>query len=233
GFLNANGPETAISRFTQYPDLVALNSGDSILEAVIVEFDFVAQGNNILLDYVFASEEYPENLVKNPNDQMAIFLSKPGMPGYQNIATVPGTTVPVGISVINNSADAPYPELYVDNLGNNGQNVIFDGFTTVLTASAEVVPCDTYHLRIAVFDGARHDDDTTPAPGSKIMLYDSGLFLKARSLRSTDSLWVTALGGGAVDTATPYAIRGCLPGVFRIHRATQSAAPLTVSYQLS
>src|SRR5690606_23640724 len=115
-------------RYTQYPDLVALNDGDSIIDAVIVEFDFVAQGNNILLDYVFASEEYPENLVKTPNDQMAIFLSKPGVSGYENIATVPGTTLPVGISVINNSPDAPYPELYVDNLGNNGQNVIFDGF---------------------------------------------------------------------------------------------------------
>src|SRR5690606_4864867 len=84
-------------RYTQYPDLVALNDGDSIIDAVIVEFDFVPQGSTLNLDYVFASEEYPENLLKSPNDQVGIFLSRPGVPGYQNIARVPGTTVPVGI----------------------------------------------------------------------------------------------------------------------------------------
>ena len=81
------------SRYTQYPELVALNDGDSIIDAVVVEFDLVAQGNTLLLDYVFASEEYPENLLKSPNDQVGIFLSRPGVPGYQNIARVPAAPI--------------------------------------------------------------------------------------------------------------------------------------------
>lgn len=47
------------SRWEQFPELVALNHGDSIAEAVILEFDFIPDSNHIALDYVFASEEYP------------------------------------------------------------------------------------------------------------------------------------------------------------------------------
>jgi hypothetical protein len=234
-------------RRTQYPQLVALNNGDSIIDPVIMDFFFVPKGNSIRLEYVFASEEYPENACNPFNDVMGIFLSKPGQPGYQNIAVVPGTSTPVGINTINNGGgDCQEPQnqqYYVDNLGNNGQNVVYDGFTTVLTASAEVMPCDTYHLRIAIADGARHDNclfepDTIQGYDNASWhpcrsFFDSGLFIKAGSLRSTDNLWVEALGGSAESPATPYAIRGgCMQGKFRLYRQHSVNAPLTVNYVL-
>jgi hypothetical protein len=234
-------------RRTQYPQLVALNNGDSIIDPVIMDFFFVPKGNSIRLEYVFASEEYPENACNPFNDVMGIFLSKPGQPGYQNIAVVPGTSTPVGINTINNGGgDCQEPQnqqYYVDNIGNNGQHVVYDGFTTVLTASAEVIPCDTYHLRIAIADGARHNNclfepDTIQGYDNASWhpcrsFFDSGLFIKAGSLRSTDNLWVEAMGGTSASAATPYAIRGgCMPAKFRLHREHAVNAPLTIGYIL-
>src|SRR5690606_23496413 len=115
------------------------------------------------------------------------------------------------------------------------------GFTTVLTAAAYVNPCDTYHLRVAVADGALHSYDTTfimsyadnpnygpfdSLPNVQFgtkhgrMLYDSGIFLKFGSFRSMDSLWLEALGGTDSSSAYPYVVRGCLNGKFRVHSAT-------------
>jgi len=64
-------------------------------------------------------------------------------------------------------------------------------------------------------------------------MYDSGLFLKAGSLRSIDSIRVSALGGAAADTTSPYAVRGCMLAAFRLERAAAAPIPLTISYQLS
>ena len=187
------------SRWEQFPDLVALNHGDSIAEAVILEFDFIPDSNHIALDYVFASEEYPDmddpaypsTVCDTPNDVMGIFLSGPGINGEQNIALIPGTDIPVGVNTITppgwNCPGMPdYSQYYVDNTG--GQNVIYNGFTTVLTAQAKVIPGATYHLKIGVADGARHPEitDTLPANYSDPLLgfYDSGIFLKFGSFRS-------------------------------------------------
>lgn len=231
-------------RFAQYPELTALNNGDSVRDANVLDFDFVPKGDHIRLQYVFASEEYPGNGCTEPNDVMGIFLSGPGISGYQTLSLVPGTSLPVGVNTVNPLGvncenNQNYSQYYVDNT--NGQNVIFDGFTTVLTAWAEVSPCDTYHLRIAVADGAWHDggcdtlveynmiDHDTHCMG----LYDSGIFLKQHSFRSTDSLRVEARGGVAGDTLAPYAVRGCLPGAFRLCRLRPDPFPLELTYSLS
>lgn len=187
------------SRWEQFPELVALNHGDSIAEAVILEFDFIPDSNHIALDYVFASEEYPNmndssypsTVCDTPNDVMGIFLSGPGITGEQNIALIPGTDIPVGVNTItppgwNCNGMPDYSQYYVDNTG--GQNVIYNGFTTVLTAQAKVIPGATYHLKIGVADGARHPEttDTLPAGWGEPLLgfYDSGIFLKFGSFRS-------------------------------------------------
>jgi hypothetical protein len=230
------------NRFLQlFPELNVVNSGDSVIDANVMQFDFIAKGPFISLNYVFASEEYPANACKTPNDVMGIFLSKPGQSWIQNLALVPGTNIPVGVNTINNgsgSCEGPnHEEFYVDYLGNNGQNLIFNGFTTPLIASANVTPCDTYRLKIAVADGAKHDDfiyqpTDIQSMNPRLGLHDSGLFIKAGSLRSTDSLWVEAMGGAASTSLTPYAVRDCMPARFRIHRATAMNATLTVQYVL-
>ena len=69
------------------------------------------------------------------------------------------TTLPVTIDNINSSSNSGY---YITN---NGPWIVYDGFTTVLTGSANVVPCANYHLRLAITDGGD-------------AAYDSGVFLE-------------------------------------------------------
>src|SRR5690606_11050170 len=94
--------------------------------------------------------------------------------------------------------------------------------------------------RVAVADGALHPYDTTfvimasksnqdifdslnnSSTGSVHgrMLYESGVFLKFGSLRSTDSISLEAFGGTANSSEYPYLVRGCLDGKIRVHSAT-------------
>ncbi|MBL0105203.1 MAG: PKD domain-containing protein [Bacteroidetes bacterium] len=70
-----------------------------------------------------------------------------------------------------------YSSYYVDNQG--GSTIEFDGFTVPLTAMAIVIPCQTYHLRIAVADAG------DPA-------YDSAVFLETGSLSTTPTVYAGA-----------------------------------------
>src|SRR5690554_284394 len=190
----------------QDPDLSSLVK-DSIYQANVLEFDFIPEGDSIALDYVFASEEYPNfhpdfptnspyfipTVCDSVTDVMGIFISGPGFNGSENIAFIPGTTIPVGINTITppgwNCPGMPdYSEYYIDN--SMGQNVIFNGFTTVLTAKAAVTPGATYRIRIGVAEGALHEND--PSAQEQLLgvatpsrtYYDSGIFIKNGGLRS-------------------------------------------------
>src|SRR5688572_2832911 len=116
-------------------------------DAAILEFDFTVATDSVKFEYVFASEEYNDYAAGTPpspyNDVFAFFISGPGIVGQQNIAVVPGTTIPVSINTINNGYSAGVStgpctncQYFVDNVG--GPSVFFDGFTTVLTAKAAV-----------------------------------------------------------------------------------------------
>ena len=243
-----------IPRFQQYPELVALNNGRPIADANIFEFDIVPQGNFISLDYVFASEEWPHNSCDSGADVMAIMLSGPGIVGEKNIAVLPGTNTPVTTQTVypigtlckeGGTAASPY---YVDNTA--GENVIFNGFTKVLRAASMVQPCQPYHVRVMVAEGIRHPYDSIirMTVGSTItqtdtamsdslwgwsdglMLYDSGIFLKMGSLRSTDTVRIEALGGLSQSAAHPYAMRGCFNGSFRL--SVSDSLPIARTYTL-
>lgn len=169
------------------PSLTAIE-GDSDLDMItnssvrntcVVEFDFVPVGNTILFDYIFASEEYNMFVNSQFNDIFGLFLSGPGVSGpysnnSMNIATIPGTTLPVAINNINNGTQNLGPcefcQYYIDNpLGE--EEFQFNGRTTQLTASASVTTGETYHLKFAI---ANIGDNG----------YDSGMFLTAGSFRA-------------------------------------------------
>lgn len=212
-------------------DLNTLLSGTSVIshDACVLEFDFVPAGDTIKFDYVFGSEEYPEFDCSTVNDVFGFFISGPGLPAtLNNLAVVPGTTIPISINTINNSpspgpectnfgSGSPFSAYYVDNQALNGQNVCYDGFTTVLTAVSNVIPCDTYHLKLAIGDG-----------GDQI--YDSGVFLKAGSLNSVGIDLDAESTEGGNDPLDPHCIRGCKPGKFVFKRAQPLPQPLTIKY---
>jgi hypothetical protein len=158
---------------TLLDSLVAYHTYD----ASVLEFDLIPVGNVLEFQYVFASEEYPEWVGSPYNDVFGFYLSgqNPAGGSYtkMNIALIPGSNVPVCVNNINNGSGNMGPcsncVYYVNNV--NGISIIFDGFSTVLIAQASVIPGTTYHLKMAIAD-----------VGDGV--FDSGIFLKAQSMKS-------------------------------------------------
>lgn len=159
------------------PDLTAI-AGVSTFDACVLEFDFIPQSNTVSFKYVFGSEEYHE-YVNQFNDAFGFFISGPGIDGpysnnSENIALIPLTNIPVTINNVN--CGNPYNcstscencQFFVNN---NQPFTQYDAFTTVLRAWANVTPCETYHIKLAIGDGIDH-------------VYDSGVFLEANSFSS-------------------------------------------------
>ncbi len=192
--------------------LVPLNE---TFDACILEFDFVPSGDSIKFNYVFSSEEYTPAFVCDFNDAFAFFISGPGITGLKNIALVPNTLLPVSIFNVNdvpNGGCPNNPAYYIDNRFN--QFFTHDGHTTVFTASAQVQPCQTYHLKLVIADVL--DDE-----------YDSGVFLEAKSL-SSNSIELNNLTQ-TDRLGNSYLVEGCSAGSFEIKRPNLSPNPLTVN----
>ncbi|RXR34018.1 hypothetical protein EQG68_03005, partial [Flavobacterium piscinae] len=160
-------------------DLASLANG-GIQNTSILEFDFIPTGTELSFNFVFGSEEYPEFVNSTFNDVFGFFLSGPGIAGpfsggAINIALIPSTTIPITINTVNggfaNGCPAVLPGgansgFYVNNCG--GTSIQYDGFTTVLTASATVECGELYHIKLAV---ANVGDNG----------WDSAVFLQANS----------------------------------------------------
>ncbi len=133
------------------PDLAQINPGLSIHDAVVIEFDFVPLDDNIEFRYVFASEEFPEFASGSYNDVFGFFISGPGIDGpysndAENIALIPGTSTEITVSEIYDNGNGTY---YNEN---NNNPFVYDGFTDLFTAQSTVVPCETYHIKLAIAD---------------------------------------------------------------------------------
>ncbi len=179
----------------------------STQDACILEFDFVPLTDTVRFRYVFGSEEYNEYVCSFYNDVFAFFISGPGITGFQNIALIPGTATPVTINRLNNGScglDQPFhtgcdlsnSAYFIDNENPPGATVQYDGFTTVFTAQARVIPCQTYHIRLAIADAGDG-------------MFDSGVFLEAGSFASGTAVIASAQPTSGIQV--PAGIIGCAP----------------------
>lgn len=189
-FPNTNAGAGLNNNGTTDADLASI-SGFNINDAAIYTITFIPTADTLRFKYVFASEEYPD-YVCSINDVFGFFISGPGITGpysnmSSNIALIPNTTTPVGVNTINGGVSAGgaagcllnNTAFYVDNNAPNAPLPFeYDGFTTVLTATAIVNPCDTYQIKLAIGDAV---DD----------ILDSGVFLAANSF-GTSGLTVRA-----------------------------------------
>ena len=175
-------------------------SVSSANDAAVLEFDFVPSGDTVQFRYVFGSNEYLVWINSSFNDVFGFFVSGPGIAGpYSspagfpngsiNIANVPGTNppVPVTTSSVQPAINSQY---YIDNVTNI--DVAMSGYTTTLTATMAVIPCETYHIRLGIADGS----DSA---------LDSWVFLESGSFSSietniTSSFAVTACGSYIVPS---------------------------------
>ncbi|RBP30878.1 gliding motility-associated-like protein [Oceanihabitans sediminis] len=187
---NVPGPNNTLS-----DDTASGWGGDSDLETVlnetdthnatIIEFEFEAISEQISFRYLFASEEYQEgNTATCRYSDLFGFLIRPAdASNYTNIALVPSTQTPVKVTTIHSGIPGSCPPINEEYFGSwNGSNapINFNGQTTVLTASAEIRPHTTYHVKLVIAD---HDN----------YRYDSAVFLEAGSFTSNMDLGVDRL----------------------------------------
>lgn len=188
------------------PDLDMIMSPTASFDATILEFDFIPTSDTVKFNYVFASEEYMEYVSTTPggiNDGFGFFISGPGISGpfsggAENIAIIPGTTLPVTMFNLNLYSYSMYYFDNGDGMGSgtapDGATVQYDGFTVPLTAIAAVQCGETYHIKLAIGDG-----------GDGIL--DSGVFLEEGSFSSQGVTIVPEISYGGTNDSTLY--EGC------------------------
>ncbi len=132
-------------------------------DCCILEFDVIPTCNTLLIRFVFGSEEYPEYVNSSFNDAFGFFVTGTNPTGANynntNVATLPDN---VTIVSVDNVSPFTNPAFYINNAGCT--NIALDGLTTVLTREIEVIPCESYHFKLAIADA-----------GDPI--YDSGVFI--------------------------------------------------------
>ncbi|MBK7937236.1 MAG: choice-of-anchor L domain-containing protein [Lewinellaceae bacterium] len=231
-----NGSDNASAGYgnsTSDGDLSQLSGSGSLFDLANIEFDFTPTQTPLTFDYVFASEEYCEYVGSQFNDAFGFFISGPGISGpfggAANIASLgPGTYVAINnINHITNSG------LYVNNQPASSGNlcgqapssgvatneVQFDGFTKKLTAVANVIPCQTYHIKLKICD-----------VGDGI--FDSGVFMRSGSFDAGGNASVEWLVNGQPDINEVFEGCGTVQLVFdRI--GTNVNAPLPVQFTIT
>ena len=181
---NAVGPETGVLVDGSYDwpgdaDLESvipgLNEGDTN-NASILEFDFVPVTDYMSFEFIFAAEEYG-TFQCSFTDAFA-FLLTDSQGVTTNLAIVPGTNDPISVLTVrdeqyNTSCESVNPEFFSNYYGPGGLPALtsptnFLGHTIPMTAEANVIPNEIYHIKLVVAD----DGDT---------IYDSAVFISAGS----------------------------------------------------
>lgn len=137
----------------------------------------------------------------------------------RNIAIIPGTVnTPVSINNVNNGTAHAGPcvncAYYINNTG--GAFIEYDGFTTVLTASLNVVPCVPYSIKIAIAD-----------TGDGIL--DSGVFLEANSFTS-DNVQLAYHSTNPINDSI--AIEGCDTAIVTFKLPSVTPVDKTIHYSI-
>ncbi|MCU7615945.1 choice-of-anchor L domain-containing protein [Chryseobacterium sp. PBS4-4] len=160
------------------PDLVTATSPSATLsDAVILEFDFVPTSSQVKFNYLFASEEYTGSFPCSFSDAFALLLRPTAGGPYVNMAVLPAPgSGPVSVTNIhpaNNFAGGNMGCAAVNATFFGGYNTTnietnFNGRTVPLTATATVVPGQSYHFKMVLADAIDRS-------------YDSAVFLEGGS----------------------------------------------------
>ena len=158
----------------------ALNEGGTT-NATILEFEFTSVASQVSFRYIFASEEYQEN---NSNtcqySDLFGFLIRPAssQDPYDNIAIVPNTDTPVKVTTVTPGVPGSCPpenETYFGSFNGINSPINFNGQTAILTATANVTPNETYHVKLVIADEQNYR-------------YDSAVFLEAGSFELSSDI---------------------------------------------
>mgnify|MGYP001617971504 CR=1 FL=1 len=152
-----------------------------ILDLAFLEFDFVPVSSAFSFNFLFASNEYGQYQCLS-NDIFAFELTDLATGVTTNLAVVPGTSNPVSVkniknSAYNNTCGSTNPNLFsVYNVNNPAASTLnMRGHTVVLNASSSVTPNNAYRLKLVIADYGDTD-------------VDSAVFIAAGSFQNNFSL---------------------------------------------
>lgn len=181
GFGGAGDPDlvTVAQSVTTNPQAANITTTQ---DAAILEFDFVPNGDVVVFNFVFASEEYTTYINSQFNDAFGFFISGPGYAGTfaspaafpngaENLANVPGTTDPITISTIYVDGSQTPPSLNPSYYLDQAVGHSFNGYTIPIEIRFDVMCDSTYHFKFAVADCV---DD----------FLDTGVFLEGGSFQA-------------------------------------------------
>jgi len=209
-------PWTPTPEFNDDPDLLQISGQNSMNHCAVLEFDFIPNGDSLEFRYIFASDEYPGFTCSTFNDAFGFFISGPGINGpfslnAENIALIPNSNLPVTINGLNSGmasnpgneglCEAANPNWVEDSqyfldssIDIDGDVRLMPGMTITLTAFAEVICGEVYHIKLAIGNAL----DTA---------LDSGVFLEAGSFTSNSVVDVNLDIPIGVNDSTLY--EGC------------------------
>lgn len=134
-------------------------AGSRTYDASILDVDFIPTGDTLTMQFVLASEEFPE-FYSSYTDAIGVWVN--------------GNPVDIAVGTGNSSVGNINPNsndsLYFDN-SSDAYNTEMDGFTATLTLKMSVVPGQVNSIRIGIADVADSN-------------YDSNLLIAANSLQN-------------------------------------------------
>lgn len=208
-----NGAAYPIYNSMTCPELDAIISGwGECNNPAILEFDFVTIANTVTFNYVFASEEYPDFVNSSFNDVFGFFVTDMVTNVTTNIALIPGTTQPVTINNVNQYSYSQYYHVVADY----STYMQYNAFVGPFAATMSVVPCRTYHMKLAISNVS----DTQ---------YDSAVFFQAQSFTAN----AINIGVSYDHQELPLVVRGCNNGLLTISMPSPISQDTTIHLEFS
>ena len=131
----------------------------SVNDVASLEFDFIPADDQFGFAFVFASKEYGVYENTAFNDVFAFFIDGPGIGEFEgdvvNMATIPNTMppLPITVSSVNGQINQEW-------FGGSLDVTCSIGITSLIPATQQVVPGETYHIRLAIADGSDSSYDS-------------------------------------------------------------------------
>ncbi|SDJ64242.1 T9SS type B sorting domain-containing protein [Flavobacterium noncentrifugens] len=137
------------------------------VNATVLEFDFLPKSPNFSFDFLFASEEYG-NYQCEFSDAFAFLLTNTVTGETKNLAVVPGTTAPISVITIRDflynsgcpSVNSQFFGAYNGGISAAASPTSYNGQTTLLNASAVLVPNTPYHIKLVIADRDDYKSDS-------------------------------------------------------------------------
>lgn len=136
-------------------------AGTNTYDASFMDVDFIPTGDTMTMQFVFASEEFPEYQTGIYQDFVGVWVN-----GQQvELSVGDGDADPNNLNATSNE------NLYIDN-ANDQYNTEMDGFTVTMTLTIPVVPGELNSIRIGIADVVDSQ-------------YDSNLLIAGNSIQTT------------------------------------------------